>query len=145
MIVPGLLLSTRSESVPWRSTSVRGVSWLLLDPERHAREEQGADAAVLIRMEPGCGYPPHRHVGVEEVLVLAGGYRDESGDHFAGSYVRYEAGSEHAPIALGDPNRAASDENPACVLFAIAREGIEALAPRGVHSTFASDRSSGRA
>ena len=82
---------------------------------------------MLIRMEPGCGYPPHRHCDVEEVLVLSGGYADEVGEHRAGSYVRYEAGSEHSPIALGDARRAASADNPPCVLFAIARRGIEAL------------------
>ncbi|MFO1055265.1 MAG: cupin domain-containing protein [Planctomycetota bacterium] len=78
-------------------------------------------AAVMIRMEPGCGYPAHRHQGPEELLVLQGGFRDEHGEWRAGQYARFESGSSHAPIALdGDP----------CVFFAIAHEGI-ALFDRG--------------
>ena len=42
----------------------------------------------------------------------------------AGDYVRYEAGSVHAPVALGRQDAPTSDENPACVLFASARAGI---------------------
>lgn len=126
MHVPGLVLTADTAGVAWRSTSSEGVRWLLLAsepcPEGTPRHEAGA--TVLIRMEPGHGYPPHRHGDVEEVLVLAGGYRDERGEHGAGDYVRYEAGSVHTPVALGDPSRPASHDNPACVLFATARGGV---------------------
>ena len=74
---------------------------------------------MLIRMEPGCGYPPHRHPGGEDVLVLQGGYRDEQGEHRSGAYVRYPEGSSHSPVALMD--------GPDCVLFAIVARGIERL------------------
>ncbi len=144
MLVPGLILSARTEDVPWRSTATPGVCWLLLGPEHGSGEHREREAAVLIRMEPGTGYPPHRHVDVEEVLVLAGGYRDAQGEHHSGSYVRYEAGSLHAPIALGDPRRPASDENPACVLFAIARRGIEVVEPDPATRELAIDRGPGR-
>ncbi len=125
MSVPGLILSAESAGVPWRRTSVPGVSLLLLGPEAPAAADGPREAAVLIRMEPGCGYPAHRHVDVEDVLVLAGGYRDERGEHRSGTYVRYEPGSVHAPVALGDPRCPDSAENPACLLFAVARRGIE--------------------
>lgn len=72
---------------------------------------------ALIRMAPGCGYPRHRHQGPEDVLVLQGGYRDEAGEHRQGQFVRYEDGSSHGPVAL--------DAGPACVLLAVAHEGIE--------------------
>ena len=52
-------------------------------------------------------------------------YRDELGDHVQGDFVRYPAGSVHAPVALGDRGAAAGPSNPACVLYAIAREGVE--------------------
>lgn len=124
-----------ARDLPWRATREPGVSWLplhLADASggRSTRSSEvesggeGGDATVLIRMEPGHGYPPHRHRGVEEVLVLSGGYRDERGTWRAGEYVRYPAGSVHAPVALGDPARPAGPDNPACVLFAAARGGV---------------------
>jgi anti-sigma factor ChrR (cupin superfamily) len=104
--------------LPWRPTKVAGVAWipLFLEGESGPRAEgPAAGSAVLIRMDPGCGYPRHAHVGAEEVLCLAGGYEDELGTVRAGDFVRYEAGSAHAPVALsGGP----------CVLFATARDGI---------------------
>jgi anti-sigma factor ChrR (cupin superfamily) len=102
------------------------VVWLLLGSEQ-AGEGAAAGGTVLIRMAPGRGYPAHRHLDIEEVLVLAGGYRDELGEHRAGEYVRYPAGCDHAPVALGDPARPTGPENPACVLYASARGGIALL------------------
>jgi anti-sigma factor ChrR (cupin superfamily) len=124
MRVPGLEVSIDDGNVPWLGTRVEGVSWL---PLHLSGDGPANDGAVLIRMEPGRGYPSHRHIGVEEVLVLAGAYEDGAGIHRAGSYVRYEEGSVHSPVAAGDPSRPASADNPACVLFAIARAGIEAV------------------
>lgn len=134
MRVPGLGISVDTEQVPWRTTGSEGVRWLLLASEARPAEADeatsGAElgATVLIRMEPGFGYPPHLHRDVEEVLVLAGGYRDAEGEYCAGDYVRYAAGSAHAPVALGDARRPAGPDNPACVLFATARGGITPLA-----------------
>jgi anti-sigma factor ChrR (cupin superfamily) len=78
-------------------------------------------------MDPGTGYGRHRHVGSEDVLVLAGGYRDELGEYRQGDCVHYPAGSSHAPVALGDRARPIGPENPSCVLFAVAPLGIELL------------------
>jgi anti-sigma factor ChrR (cupin superfamily) len=108
--------------LPWKPTSVPGVFWipLYLEAERGPRAAPGATPApaassVLIRMEPGSGYPRHVHVDGEEVLCLSGGYQDELGTVRAGDYVRYPAGSAHTPVALpGD----------VCVLFASARGGV---------------------
>jgi anti-sigma factor ChrR (cupin superfamily) len=82
-------------------------------------DEQSGDAVVLVRMDPGCEYPRHRHVGDEEVFVLQGGFRDAAGEYLAGAFHRFPAGSVHAPVAL-------PGELP-CVLFAVARGGIELL------------------
>lgn len=131
--VPGLELSVGDpDALPWRTTRHPGVSWLPLHPPdgsaaRGTSHGARGESAVLIRMDPGRGYPAHRHLGVEEVLILAGGYRDAGGEHQAGSYLRYEVGSEHAPVALGDGDRPPGPTNPACILFAIARAGVQDL------------------
>ena len=114
------------DRLPWRRTKYAGVTWLPLHLSEPDAPEPG-DATVLIRMEPGASYPTHRHLGVEEVLVLAGGYRDDRGEHRVGDYVRYPAGSEHLPVALGDPGAPIDSENPACLLFASARSGVQNL------------------
>ena len=109
--IPGLV-PLDVERIPWRATREAGVYWLplALDGERDS-----GSSTVLIRMDAGCGYPRHEHLDVEEVLCLAGGYEDELGTVRAGDFVRYPAGSAHAPTALpGGP----------CVLFATARGGI---------------------
>ncbi len=124
MQIPGLELSVGSSEVAWRETGSPGVRWYLIDAEGSAGgggSGAARDSAVLIEMDPGCGYPEHRHLDVEEVLVLRGGYRDELGEHRAGDYVRYEAGSRHTPVALGEQGDAV------CLLYAIARGGIEVL------------------
>ena len=109
----------------WRTTRHPGVSWCALHSSDDA---QGGDATVLIRMEPGSSYPEHEHLGVEEVLVLCGGYRDQDGEHRAGSYLRYAAGTRHAPVALGDARAPVDVSNPACVLFAVAHGGVRVTA-----------------
>jgi anti-sigma factor ChrR (cupin superfamily) len=121
--VPGLGLASSQLGAggEWRAARSPGVSWLLLSPP------DAPDATVLIRMLPGSSYPAHRHVGPEEVLVLAGGYRDEWGEHRAGTWLAYPAGSVHDPVALGDPGRPVGPENPACVLYAVARGGVQNL------------------
>ena len=125
--VPGLSAG-EVEGLEWRETSVEGVSWILMAADEVAsREEKRGGACVLIRMCPGRGYPAHRHLGAEDVLVLQGGYRDEFGDHVAGDFVRYPPGSDHAPVALGEVEGPVGPENPACVLFSSIAEGIELL------------------
>lgn len=127
-----LTLQAADAGVPWRSTAWPGVTWhLLAEEEEDAPKGSGASrgATVLIRMEPGRGYPSHRHLGVEEVLVLAGGYRDELGVYEAGQFVRYPGGSHHTPVALGDVAKTVGEHNPACLLFASARGGIELDSP----------------
>ncbi|MFT5050779.1 MAG: anti-sigma factor ChrR (cupin superfamily) [Chlamydiales bacterium] len=123
-----MALQVDTEGVEWRSTKSSGVQWCVLysaTPEGASGKRKASDSTVLIRMEPGHGYPPHRHLDVEEVLVLQGGYEDAFGQHGVGDYVRYEPGTVHAPVASGDPSGPVGPENPACVLFAIARGGIE--------------------
>jgi len=107
-------LAERWSGIEWQETRHAGVSlsWLL-------PRAAGADAVVLIRMEPGHGYPPHRHVGEETVFVLQGGYRDQAGEYREGARVVNAAGSVHGPVAL--------DGAEACILLAVARGGVELL------------------
>ena len=117
-------------SLAWRETRVPGVAWipLHLEEERTENPRARGAACVLIRMLPGCGYTPHRHVGTEDVLVLAGAYSDEWGIHRQGDHVHYPAGSSHAPRALGRDDLPEGPSNPACVLFTSVPAGIELLA-----------------
>ncbi len=130
MHIPGLDFAIQDKGVPWRSTKHPGIFWFLLGSEPEAPPgspgpERGS--TVLIRMDPGCGYPAHEHLDVEEVLVLAGGYQDAIGEYKAGQYVRYEKGTRHHPIALGNPDVSIGPNNPACLLYANARGGTRVL------------------
>jgi anti-sigma factor ChrR (cupin superfamily) len=101
--------------ITWSATRYEGIFLHFL-----RRDEATGDTTVLIRMQPGCSYPTHRHKGIEEVFILQGGYKDSRGEHRAGDYHINEAGSAHRPIALTDP---AED----CIMLAIAHSGIEIL------------------
>ncbi|MDQ3133316.1 MAG: cupin domain-containing protein [Acidobacteriota bacterium] len=100
--------------IEWRATRHPGIFLRVL-----RRDETTGDATVLIRMDPGCAYPAHRHIGIEEVFILQGGYRDAIGTHRAGDYVVNQPGSTHYPVAL--------DGATACVMLAVARRGIKLL------------------
>ena len=128
--IPGLCLDGDPSGLPWRATADPGVHWLPLHLEESASPgAKRGGATVLIRMDPGRGYAPHRHLGGEDVLVLSGAYRDEFGEYRQGEHVHYPPGSTHAPVALGEAGRPVGPLNPACVLFAVAPLGIE-LEPR---------------
>ncbi|MFT5288381.1 MAG: anti-sigma factor ChrR (cupin superfamily) [Planctomycetota bacterium] len=128
MRIQGLRLDGGGEGLPWRETRVEGISWLpLWLASEAAQGGEASGATVLIRMEPGRGYRPHRHVGGEDVLILAGGYGDEFGEYRAGEHVHYQPGSIHSPVALGDADRPIGPDNPACILFSCVPKGIETL------------------
>ena len=100
-------------SIDWRPVRYPGIFVNVL-----RRDEQSHDATVLIRMQPGCRYPAHRHVGLEEVFILQGGYRDQQGERRAGEYILNDAGSTHSPVAL---------EGEDCIMLAVVHGGIELL------------------
>jgi len=103
-------------AIPWRRTRYPGVALHF-----YASDRVSGRVVALIRMEPGHGYPRHRHRGVEEVLVVQGGYRDERGQYAAGQFVVYADGTTHTPLALDGPG-----DGP-CVLLAVAHEGVALL------------------
>lgn len=56
----------------------------------------------LVRIAAGARFPQHRHLGLERVLVLDGGYRDEPSGrlYLAGDWHEMAGGTEHAYTAL---------------------------------------------
>ncbi|MHC5020644.1 MAG: cupin domain-containing protein, partial [Planctomycetota bacterium] len=79
----------RTAKMPWRDTDMPGVQW---KPLRYVAES-GA-GAVLLRMSPGCAYPPHQHEAGEHVYVLEGELIIGAERYGPGDYVY---GSIHAP------------------------------------------------
>lgn len=127
--IPGFLAYVDLTAIPWRSTRYEGIEWHRLTAREESTRDSADGSAVLIRMAPGRGYPGHRHLGPEDVLILTGGYRDELGVHAAGTYLRYSAGSEHNPVALGSSREPEGPSNPSCVLFALTRGTQDLVGP----------------
>lgn len=98
-------------SRPWKRTAWPGVRLSFLT------DAGGATRAVLIAMDPHCAYPRHRHLGDEEVLVLAGAYHDHWGTHAAGEFLVNPSGTIHAATAGA----------AGALLWARVPEGIEIL------------------
>lgn len=59
-------------------------------------EHDAADTALL-RWAPATRSKSHTHIGGEEMLVLAGSFRDENGEYPAGTWSRSPSGSRHTP------------------------------------------------
>lgn len=80
---------------PWLPSPQAGV-------ERRLLERTGGEVALassIVRYQPGCRFPAHRHDLGEEFLVLEGTFSDERGDYPTGTYVRNAPGSRHAPFS----------------------------------------------
>lgn len=58
----------------------------------------------LVRITAGARFPQHRHLGLERVLVLDGGYRDEPSGrlYVAGDWHEMATGTAHAYTALAE-------------------------------------------
>jgi anti-sigma factor ChrR (cupin superfamily) len=86
-------LVVRKDEGKWRPTGDAGVSYKLL----YADKERGT-YTTLVRMEPGARIPAHRHVGVEQCLVLEGDLRAGELSMSAGDFNCSLAGSVHGEI-----------------------------------------------
>ncbi|MFI5029400.1 MAG: ChrR family anti-sigma-E factor [Reyranellales bacterium] len=53
----------------------------------------------LLRLRPGEGLPPHRHVANEYTVVLQGGYTDSTGNYRVGDFAVGPGAQEHRPVA----------------------------------------------
>jgi hypothetical protein len=81
----------RGDHLEWRQGMVPGlkVASLHQGPTRHT---------ALVRWAPETRFNPHTHVGGEEILVLAGVFRDEHGEYPAGTWIRSPHLSRHHPF-----------------------------------------------
>lgn len=82
--------TVRDDDGSWETTAVEGVSVkpLFVDEARRV-------VTMLVRMDPGSSYPPHRHVGPEECLVLEGDLHVAGAVLGPGDYQRAEVHSHH--------------------------------------------------
>jgi anti-sigma factor ChrR (cupin superfamily) len=96
-----------SNAEPWQPSPSSGV-------ERRKLDRIGGEVAratSIVRYAPGSSFPPHRHDEGEEFLVLAGVFSDDHGDYPAGTYIRNQPGSVHAPRT-----------GPGCIIFVKLRQ-----------------------
>ncbi len=95
---PGVLAElVTMKPLRWRSPALRGsrIATLLHDDHTGAVLHLGW-------MPGGRVFPPHRHAGAEEVVVLAGGYTDGPMHVETGDWVVTEPGAPHSPTT--DPD-----------------------------------------
>ena len=89
---PGFLVVRAGEG-EWRPTGDPGVSFKLL------YADQGAGTVTtLVRMEPGSRIRSHRHLGVEQCLVLEGDVRSGAVGMTAGDFNCSMPGSVHEEL-----------------------------------------------
>ena len=88
-----------TNEMQWQPTRYKGtfIKTLMIDREKGL-------ATVLIRMEPGAGFPDHEHALIEQTLILEGSLVDSEGPEKGlavrqGEYVFRPAGSRHAVVA----------------------------------------------
>lgn len=80
---------------PWRQGLVAGLQVMPL-------HEFGNERVALVQWAANTRFNPHQHYGGEEILVLAGVFRDEYGDYPAGSWLRSPHLSSHHPYTLAE-------------------------------------------
>lgn len=83
----------------WVESGMEGILFRHLDGgPRVAAADCG-----FVRVEPGCSYPAHRHLGEEWKLILTGEAQEDSGKIWVpGDLVYKSAGSTHAFRLIGD-------------------------------------------
>ena len=82
--------SVRAEDTDWEETGLLGINVRRLHVDT-ARQY----VTMLVRMEPGASYLPHRHHDAEECFVLEGELTVGGEVFRRGDYQRAEAGSVH--------------------------------------------------
>jgi anti-sigma factor ChrR (cupin superfamily) len=77
----------------WQSSPMPGVERMKLD----RIGDEIARATSLVRHAPNSSFPPHEHVGGEEIFVLEGAFYDEHDSYTAGRWLRSPNLSEQCP------------------------------------------------
>lgn len=112
-------LVVRAGEGQWRPTADAGVTFKLLFVDR-----ERSLVTTLVRMEPGARIPAHRHLGVEQCLLLEGDLRAGSVEMSAGDFNCSLPGSVHEDLTT---------EGGALFLI-VAPERYETLGPRAAAS-----------
>ena len=113
-VPPGFLVLRAGEG-RWRPTDDAGVAFKLLFADR----ERGT-ITTLVRMEPGSRIRSHRHLGVEQCLVLEGDVRSGEVAMTAGDFNCSMPGSIHEELV--------SDHG--ALLLLVSPEHYEPIAPQ---------------
>jgi anti-sigma factor ChrR (cupin superfamily) len=94
--LPPEFFVARSQEMDWQPHPVPGISVKILYTDPIKRELVG-----MLKAEPGCRYPLHRHAVGEEIYMLSGDLAVGDTVYRAGDYIRASAGSAHAPTTEG--------------------------------------------
>ena len=62
-----------------------------VDVKLLAVDSENDRVSMLVRLAPGCKYPPHRHAGAEELYLLQGELMIDDKMLYPGDYIRAEA------------------------------------------------------
>jgi hypothetical protein len=84
-------IALAGDRMDWRQGMVPGLKVTSL-------HEGLTKHTALVRWAPDTRFNPHTHVGGEEILVLAGVFRDEHGAYPAGTWIRSPHMSHHRPF-----------------------------------------------
>ncbi len=114
---PGFLVVRAGEG-RWRPTDDAGVTFKLLFADR----ERGT-ATTLVRMEPGSRIRSHRHLGVEQCLVLEGDVRSGPVGMRAGDFNCSLPGSVHEELVT----------DGGALLLLVSPEHYEPIGPHAGH------------
>ncbi|HST51952.1 MAG TPA: cupin domain-containing protein [Pyrinomonadaceae bacterium] len=98
----------------WRATEDHGVSYKLLFVDR-----ERATVTTLVRMEPGARIRAHRHLGLEQCLILEGDLRSGDIEMSAGDFNCSMPGSVHNELTT----------DGGALFLIVAPERFEAVAP----------------
>jgi predicted ChrR family anti-sigma factor len=73
------LLQHSAEPRSWKFAGLPGIKKMAIVPGPSRRDAQ----AYFVRFAAGRRFPEHRHDGLEQVLILAGSYTEDSGRTYA--------------------------------------------------------------
>jgi hypothetical protein len=93
------IVQSIDEAASWESGPLPGIDLIHFPGgARVAAADNG-----IVRMAPGLPFPKHKHLGIERVLILEGGYTDDKGRVWrAGDLHVADQTVEHAFVVLDE-------------------------------------------
>lgn len=83
----------------WRRVPLSSARFTVIETEAETDT-----SLLMLCIGPKRHFPRHRHTGVEDVVVLTGAFRDQSGLYRPGDYQQSQPGTVHQPaVQPGDP------------------------------------------